>query len=290
MKPNPSPNPPNPPDAYVPNNISTLLAAGGALGEIHQVDVHAEKGVPVALVPEGYSLEVLDLAALEHFAGKPNRKTGTHYFADTDSFCRYFKEHRSVDSRIFATIRDNCANFRAILNFHGDEPSFNDHVCELSLRPTHDWNVWINNSGQSMTQGTLATFLETNSDFFVSPSGADLLELISNLEGKAHVDITQAIKLQNGSINVKYTETVELRGGSAQQPGEIVMPKEFTVALEIFEGTGILQMKARLRYRIADKKIVFWYEPIHPEKFVREICAQVMQEIETETGIVPFRV
>lgn len=268
---------------------ATILNAGAALGNIRLVK--PTDGAPVAVVPDGYKMQVIPMALVEQWAGKPDRKKGWFHFDEVNSFIRYFNEHKTDSSRIFAKITDTGAKFYGILNFHGAESSFNDHICAVALRPTHEWTEWVLNANRHMPQAAFAAFLEDNSDWFIEPRGADLLELIADLEGKAHVDITQAVKLQTGAINLKFTETIELKaGGSSSQSGDITVPKEFTVEITPFEGTRHQTMKARLRFRIQEKKIIFWYEPVDSHLVVRLLCAELLDNIENQTSVVPFKI
>ena len=70
-----------------------------------------------------------------------------------------------------------------------------------------------------MSQVDFATYLEDNAALFTDPKGADMLELIRNLEGHANVSINQAVKLQTGAIKLTFTEEVELQGWEHRRPG-----------------------------------------------------------------------
>lgn len=288
-------NPPKSPEPTPSNGVpishefQTLLNAGASAASIKSLP-STDPFVPVAIVPSGYKVEMLRVADFEKWSGKPRRKTGVMPFADVDSFIRYFKEHRTDDARIFATSTDSSGTFIGIMNFHGAEPSFNDHKCYVDLQATHEWKIWLSNAKNYKAQGAFATFLEENADMFVSPSGLDLVELVTNLEGKCHVDITQAVKLTTGAIQLKYSEVIEVKGGTVPQSGEMQVPKELTVSIAPFEGCAPRQMRARLRYRIDNRKIQFAYEPIDPHLHVRALIAELTGTIERNTGCEVFKI
>ena len=72
----------------------------------------------------------------------PTRKRGTFEFGDVDSFCRYFNEHKTPDSRIFATVTDDGGSFEGILNFHGADPSFSMTMsARHTLKSTKEWGA-----------------------------------------------------------------------------------------------------------------------------------------------------
>lgn len=269
-----------------PNSVKDLLAAGAVdLKRIAPDGVSA----PLAILPAGYRAEVIDWERASFWLPSPLRKTGHFDFADVDSFCRYFNEHKTDSSRVFASVCDTGANFRGVLNFHGQQPSFNDHTCSFSLKPTHEWNAWCVNAGKHMTQAAFATFLEENAELFTDPKGADLLELVTTLEGKANVLVNSAIKMQTGAIKLAYSEEIELKGGVGTQSGEMLVPALLGVAIAPFEGTSRYQMSARLRYRIESRKMEFWYQPVDPHLVVRHVTADILAIIEKQTGVTPFK-
>ena len=139
-----------------------------------------------------------------------------------------------------------------------------------------------------MTQAEFATFLEENSDLFITPSGADMLELVQSLEGHSNVAFNSGIKLQNGAIKLSYDEEVTLKGQVASVPGSLEVPKLLEAGIEPFNGTGKVKVAARLKYRIESRKVSLWFETIDAHKIVRDICDSIIAQITEKTGIQPF--
>lgn len=271
------------------NEFTSALNAGAANTALRFL--LPDGRTPVAVIPKGYKLEVVNRALVDRWRGNPQRKAGFFHFGTVESFIRYVTAHKTADTAIFVKADDAGAKFYAILNFHGAEPSFNDHVACVVLEATNEWLVWNANAGRKMSQKDFATFLEDNTDLFTSPGGLELLELVTTLEGKAHVDIVQGIKLQTGAVNLSYNETIELKGGgSGSQAGQMTIPKELKVAIAPFEGTHVANMSARLRYRIDNRKITLWYEPIKSHLHVREIVDQLKNFIHKQTGFEPLAI
>ena len=271
-------------------NTEAALEAGRLLNCFRQISFDG-KTAPAIVGPEGTQLTIPCFKEVEAWFDHPTRKRGTFSFADVDSFVRYFNEHKEPDSRIFAKIEDSGASFSATLDFHGEGPSFNQHVCATSLRSTHEFTVWCASNRKVMTQAQFAQFLEDNAEMFRDPAGADLLELIQTLEGKSNASISSAIKLQNRAIKFTYNEDVELKGGiSGTQAGDMTLPGVITAAFSPFDGTGVYEFKARLRYKIAERKLSFWYEAINLHLVVRAIASDVLLLIEKQTGVQPFKV
>lgn len=268
------------------SNTQAALDAGKLLTAAQRIGYDG-KNAPVVIGPDGTATTVpFDL--VEKWLEFPVRKRGTFKFGDSASFIAYFNEHKNGASRIFAAITDAGATFKGILNFHDEEPDWSDHVCEHALAPTREWALWTGTDRRRMSQAEFATFLEDNSDLFTEPAGADLLELIQNLEGHANVSINQAVKLNNGAIKLTCTEEVTLKGQSVNQETTIEVPQILNVSIVPFVGQEPAALQARLRYRIADRKITFWYETINPHKVVRELCVEILDRIGEKTKCTPF--
>lgn len=271
------------------NAIQTAIAAGNALGTPKRV-AYTGDGMDAYIIPEGYTIGVPPLKDVEQWLRTPVRKRGDFHFADVDSFVRYFNEHKTDSSRIFATVNSTGAMFRGIINFHGTGPDFNDHVCYAQLRHTPEWTAWMGNAKVRKTQVQFAEFLEEHESIFTNPSGADLLELIQTLEGKCDASIKQAVKLTNGQVKFVYDEEIELKGRSVSQGGEMELPTMLEVSVAPFEGGAFYKMRARLRWRIESQRIQFWYEPVLAHEVIRMVCSDILATIEAKTKVTPFKV
>ncbi len=269
------------------SDAQVTLNAGTALAGPQYVTPNG-KDIPLIVVPEGYKIASPDPGALKAYLKQPLRKVGEFRFTDVDSFIRYFNEQKDDQSRIFASITDATIKFSAILNFHGDAPSWNDHYCFVNLLATREFTIWTAANKKEMTQCEFAQFLEENTDLFREPSGLSLLELVQSLEGKSHVDITQAIKMQTGALRLNFTETVELKGGTSTAEGSLDIPTKLKVGIAPFIGVSAYEMTARLRYRVSNRKITFWYETVDSHLVVRAVAADLVKVITTQTGLVPF--
>ena len=268
------------------NNIQAAIDAGRMLNQVQNIPL-AGAMVPVVIRPDG-TVIYAQLAELEKFLPAPLRKRGSWAFGTVESFIRYVNQHKESDAAIFATITETGARFTSTLNFHGKVPSWNDHVATHALTPTVEWQRWLGANGKRMTQAEFATFLEENSDLFITPSGADMLELVQSLEGHSNVAFNSGIKLQNGAIKLSYDEEVTLKGQVASVPGSLEVPKLLEAGIEPFNGTGKVKVAARLKYRIESRKVSLWFETIDAHKIVRDICDSIIAQITEKTGIQPF--
>jgi len=260
--------------------ISTLFAAGAALGD----PTTAHGGIPYAVVPEKYRLQSLEeLLPPRVVVQRPS-------FADADSFGRYVKRFAVEATTLFASLTDSNCSVLAVLDYHAatDKPSWAKHRALLEMKQTKEWLGWMESNGVKRTQQEFALFLEENERLFRSPSGADLREMVMTLEGKCDAKFNSAIRLQNGQVRMGYVEDVELRGSHGEVTGMLELPGEFICGIAPFEGMAPYEVKARLRYRLADRKITFWYETITPHLIVRDAARLALDEVQALTGIEPL--
>jgi len=272
------------------NNNSEFIYQAGMTAAEPVLITYTGTQFPYVALPPNHQLHSPELKRVEEWLGRPVRKRGSFSFTTADSFARYINEHKTEDTRVFADINCRDASFRAVLNFHGKEPSFGDHVAIFALSATKEWVELMDNNENEMSQTEFATFLEENAMLFATPSGADLLELIQTLEAKADVRINQAVKLQSGAIKVRYDEDVTLRGGTGQQAGEMELPSALNLNVVPFEGASFMSVTARLRYKVTERKIILFYKLVNPHLVVRQVANDVVNLVLSKTGIEPFMV
>jgi uncharacterized protein YfdQ (DUF2303 family) len=260
--------------------IDKLLAAGRAMG----TPITEHKGIPLIIIPKGYQLETLEAFL------PPQRIEECPRFTDVESFSRYVKRFAVEATTLFAIVGDANFNMLAVLDYHAaaDKPAWASHRALLALMPTGEWVHWMASNGVKRTQGEFALFLEENERLFRSPSGADLREMVLMLEGKCDARFNSAIRLQNGQVRMSYVEDVELRGSHGEAAGMLELPGEFICGIAPFEGMAAYEVKARLRYRLEDRKITFWYETITPHLIVRDAAKLALDRVQELTGIEPL--
>jgi len=93
-----------------------------------------------------------------------------------------------------------------------------------------------------------------------------MLEVARDLSASSDVNFQSGIRLDNGSIQFGYTE--EIKGSFGRDKLEV--PERFTVSIPVYVGSERVSMVARLRYRIADGKLTFWYDLLRAEAVERE--------------------
>lgn len=265
-------------ETFQADGVRALLDAGVAVaGKV--IMEHA--GQPVVLVPERYKVERLALPPV-----KVARQVG---FNDVESFSTYVNRFKTDGTLLFATVTDTDCKIAAHLDYNASpvllagirDEGWSSHTATLVCVQTKEWKTWIENNGgpnDAFSQVEFAQFLEDNERVFRAPAAAELIELVTTLEGKSNVRFNSAVRLSNGKAKLDYEDDVSLTGGVGT--GAIEVPTELICAIIPFEnGPEPYEVRSRLRYRIGNRQIVFWYETITPHLVLRDAAKAVMDRV-----------
>lgn len=215
----------------------------------------------------------------------PARKTGNITFTDPIHLVAYLDKHALPQTEVFAD--DRACTIRAIINAHqgindaGDAEAtagYGDHTATLAVRKTDDWNDWTKNDAQLLDQVTFAEFIEDHLPNFVTPTGADMLELAQTFQATTKVDFGSSQRLKSGETQLLYQETGTATAG---KKGQIPIPDTFTIGLQVFENGEAYKLAARFRYRIHDGNLRLGYRLTRPRDVQR---AAFLNVIETVSG------
>lgn len=268
---------PNPNEPLPIDNVKTLLDAGRSIGNV----ILDHKGTPLLVLPKGYTVESLK-------AHLPPQRVEQHpQFVDAPSFCEYVKRFKSPATALFAAVSDAGCSVLAVLDYHpgADKPAWTTHRATLGLAQTKEWKTWMASNAQRMGQTSFALFLEDNARLFVSPSGAELLEMVLTLEGKSTARYNSSVRLKSGAVKFNFEEDVELRGNASEVNGSMELPGTLLARIAPFEYMEPVTVEARLRHRIENRAVVFWYETETPHLIVREAAKLALDNVQNETGV-----
>lgn len=242
-----------------------------------------KRGKPFVLVPHNYRVE-----DLEKLLPQPRRKTGSPTFNDVQSFIRYVNTHKTDDTIVLANITETSGSFLAVLDYHGKEQSgaaWREHQAKYPCPMSPEWKRWIGSDKKQMSQNDFAIFLEDNLLDVVRPEGAEMLEIAKTLQASKAGRFKSGIRLENGDHELQYEETTQAKAG---QKGTLEIPSTFDLGLSCFTNGKRYKVEARLRYRINEGALIFWYELVRPHLIIDDACKELIAQIKAETGIQPL--
>lgn len=187
----------------------------------------------------------------------PDHIVGTVVLRDAKSFCSYFQAFADDRARVFAEPATQA--FLAVLDYHGAGervPEFCSHRASFAMVKDERWLLWAGKNEKVMTQVEFAEFCEDNMADISSPPGAELLEVARDLKATSSGNFESKIVASNGNVQLKYTENINGTVGS----GALVVPEFFTLSIPIFYGETPVTISARLRWRVKEGSLVFWYK------------------------------
>ncbi len=254
-------------------DTQAAIAAGAALGDPRS-PVADEKAGVFTVVPKDYRID-----DLEKFLPRPLRINEAVTLHDTDSFIAYVNNFKLPVSLIFFdTIEEE---FLAVLDYHEVETaSWCGHTATFKPRRSVEFETWMGTNRKQMTQVDFARFLEENMPDVVEPSSADLLQVALTFEAKKSVEFASGVRLANGQIQFAYDEIVR---GTAQK-GTIEIPEQFVIGVPIHINGPAYRIPVRLRWRLQEGKVIFWYEILRPHRFIEDALKEIRERVGVETS------
>ena len=219
----------------------------------------------------------------------PRRKIAKVKMHDAESFIDYTKRHGSLtDSTIWciADYKAGKVGFTAILNDHGEEESqaaFRDHRATFAPEFSEEWNRWTGKNKQPFNQAAFAEYIEENLKDIASvegsPTGSQMLEMALAFEANQDMKFKSAIRLQSGGVQMAFTQDDD-----AGTLAKMSAFDRFTVGFPVFWNGDAYRIDARLRYRVREGKLTFWFELIRQDLILEAATQTLITVIRDKTG------
>lgn len=261
--------------------LSALFDVGVAAAA--QPDGAEVNGTPAYLVPAGYQLQLLHAER-----SAPVRKKASVELQDLDSFIEYWNLYHDERSRIFAECSAATCQVRAIFDYHGvgeAPPAWCDHRAHYNCPQSVEWATWMGKNGKPFTQVEFAEFIENNLPDINTPPGAAMLEVARELSAKSEVNFASAVRLANGQTQFTYQEETKATVGK----GKLDVPEEFIIQIPVHLGGPVYKVTARLRYRIVEGKLKFWYDLLRAHKVLEQAQEAILGQLRERTKSVVLK-
>lgn len=206
--------------------------------------------LPQKLPGEPYGLVALDGNIVDFRHMIPAEEVKAIRRTDTEeSFVRLVTRLKESTTVAFAS-RQFLA-FQSVIDYsQGGDPSRDEHRVQFTPELHPSWQAWAGVDKKWLDQVEFAEHLEENIESLVSPSGADLLELVLDLRGNRNVSFQSSKRLQDGQTQLSYVEKIDTKGGN--KAGLVTVPPEISIRTPVFRGDEPRDFDAFLRFRISD--------------------------------------
>ena len=245
--------------------------------------------VPFTVVPN--SMVALDV---EKFMPHPSRIRRERVFIDTKSFNAYLNEFKPGHKpKVFAQNNSDGLKVHAIIDYDeaGTEPAddkpgvlplprWGSHTCGLVMKFHEDYAALREHSGVWFSQKDFSLFVEEYNHLFVSPDGADMMELSQELRATRNANFIQGKRLNNGQVSLQYKEDV-----TATTAQGMDIPEYLTLRTPLYEGLYPQEIKAAFSYDIDEERKLKLQFRLMTKLQEREAQDNVKFSIEHETGL-----
>lgn len=264
------------------SNIAETLAAEMKKPEIFDSEIDA--ALKHLLLPPGWQYQAIDE---EHVLDTPRQLRAKVALSDRESFVAYVRRHQpasGTDCRTIWCSADWTAGqlqFLALIDDHAPaqaHASWRKHVAAYAPATSVEWKRWHQQDRKAMSQVEFASFVEDNRTSIASvegfPTSAQMFEMAINMEANQDVRFKSAIRLQNGGTQLQF-----IADDDKQTIERMQLFERFAIGIPVFWNGDAYQITARLKYRVRDGKVSFWYElertDVVFEAAARELIAAV---------------
>jgi uncharacterized protein YfdQ (DUF2303 family) len=260
--------------------------------------------------PEGMAVESIK-QYLDEYLTAPERIKGNANHDTLESFLLHVNTFKEADrSAIYAD--QGGGVLQCVYDYHKlNDPKFCDHKAYYNAKKSKQWNIWTGNNGNVMGQGEFAAFIENNALDLIDPPGGDgydytladnailkigqtlntslasaskVIELSRSFQVHERATATAAHNPSTGELTVEYvTEHKDASGGKLKVPGL------FVIAIPVYEEGHNYRVVVRLRYRLKEGKMLWFYELYQPEKCIEDAFNEICKEAGETSGLTVYR-
>ncbi len=254
---------------------------------IQPIEIISNGNVKRVALPPGWKLQEEDD---ENLGPRPSRKTGIVWLDDQESFILYIKRHDIASlTTIYceADYKSSKIDFNCVINDHGgneDDQQWRDHRALYTPLFSEEWNRWIGSNKRLFTQLEMALFIEENLQDIAAaenyPTGQQLLEMATSFQANQDMRFKSAIRLQNGGVNMNFVQDDD-----NQTLTQMKLFEKISIGIPVFWNGDAYQITARLRYRVKEGHLTFWYELIRHDKVLEDATKTMINNIKEATGV-----
>jgi uncharacterized protein YfdQ (DUF2303 family) len=292
------------------NGIQSALAyAKEHCIEPKQLDITHPDGTKATLLlrADGSTTEAAGLFA--PFRSRPERRSGTATHTDLDSFIAHVDRFMDEDSAIFAVTDRSAPRLLAVLDYHrigsGGDPRFGCHRSSYAFPLSDEWEAWTGANKKAMSQRDFAEFMEGRIVDIIPPPET-LSRAAKILVERANVSFAGPEKIRDLARGILVHESAKAAESWNNQTGEreisyenthatsdkdnkpLKVPGAFLIGIPLFTGGEHYELPVRLRYRVAQGQIVWFYELAQAEAVFDDAIRGAIQKVRAETDLPVF--
>lgn len=288
------------------SDVVAELAARAA-SKVETVLVDPETAV--LAVPDG--VEVVSIKPfLDEYLEAPERRKGTARLGTLASFLGLVHRFKDLDSALFAnpdgTNHPPRPTLTCVFDYNREGPTgaprFGQHRAVYEFPVSDEWKAWLGLNGKPMAQAQFAAFLEDRIADVAAPTSpgalaqefaqkllvsfagpSRLIELSRGLSIRVDQTVRNAQNLQTGEAQVQFVAQHTNENG---QP--LNVPGAFLLNVPVFRGGALYEIPARLRYRVKEGAITWFYELYRADRIFDHAFDEACEEAQENTELSLF--
>ena len=279
--------------------VKTFTAVNPGLGD--------SDGVTLIAAPKGFELRSIK-PYLDEYLTKPERIKGISYHTSLDSFLMHVQAFKDTQrSAVFADV-DN-STLQCVYDYNSrDDARFCDHRAVYTAKVSKPWKRWTAGSGQPFNQAEFANFIENNALDLIDPPtdvGGEGDAAILNIAKTLNTTLASASKVIELARGISIHEASTAKSNYSTGSGEVVLeyvtehkdgtgaklkvPGLFVIAIPVYEDGHSYRVVVRLRYRLKEGVVTWFYELYQPEKCVEDAFNELCTETQGDSLLPVYR-
>ncbi|QKY79986.1 hypothetical protein PQD13_gp74 [Gordonia phage Clawz] len=254
------------------NPIQVVVINGQAEGVRQVVAVSNEHGLQTEILDEREMLR------------EPLYIESERYVSDAASFLEEIKRKPLPDT--------NAATFWGVMDRGVITLIYDDHTSEkagnrsdrltLNLQTDEDWRAWHNLSGKYMGQEQMGDYLEDLAHTIVSPSAAEMLEVVDSIRASSKGEFESKIERTSGSVKIGYSQDTTAKAG---RKGQLEVPDAILLRLRPWEGHDTFyDVPAQFRFRVREAELGLAIKLKPTRQILRQAWSDLTDQVAQVTG------
>lgn len=267
-------------------NIAQTLARVLPQAGIVRTDPDRPEVMTIA-VPKGYELKDLDF---EKLLPEPRRAKATATLTDAGSYGDYVKRHANASTLAWCEFNPQtfALKFTAVVDEHAlNHPGWRDHKAVFEPDMSAEWKAWKGKNRGVMSQVEFAEWIESHSDDITTaeglPTALEMLNMATNFVATQDNALKSAVRLQSGGVNLTYVADPDKGTTEVMKLFE-----KFGIGIPVFHGGAAWQITCRLKYRIQQGKVTFFFDMVRPDTTHKAASLELIEQVRNLLGTVPM--
>lgn len=264
----------------IAETLAEVLPKVSLIGAVSRADADQ---VSLAAVPKGHELREVNL---ERLLPAPRRAKLEAQLDQPESFLDYLTRHAGSATVVWCDFNPQTyrLSFEAVFDDLGvsQAPGWRGHRARYAPEHSAEWKIWTKNNGQDKAQHQLdfALFLERNETDIAAvdgmPTSAQMMQMATAFEANSDKRVKSVVKIQGGGVRLDFVDD-----NDAETEANMKLFEKFAIGIPVFWAGPGYRVDARLRYRHASGKVMFWYELIRADRVHEAAAKELIDKIRT---------